>query len=471
MKVLFCGAGRMAREILRRMDDNWKATLVDIKEDKLSSASQELSCVSKVVPGDASSALILKQAGLSEQDYVLALTNSDEVNLAIANFAHEQGIKHIVALTYDPNYFPFFQKIGVKTVSITSLARNIYHYLQDPRLDIMPIANGLGEIMEIDVSAHMWLVNNTVENIENEKWRVTAILRKDKLILATPDTVIQAEDRLIILGVSDLYEPICSMLECETPFFPLNYGRGLLMVLPDQKAKYCSQLFNESLHLIQRTKLKHLRMLCEDPQEHSLKEEVQSWSQSLDIKVNTIHSNDPVQIQEYCSKEKIGIVVISSLDTFLFHSLTQPTLISLAHLLHCPVLISKGSAPYKRILVPFNATQQSELALESALDLAKQIQASVTVALVQEPDFLHSAAEKDWVKNSINRAWELAHIHKTKLEEVVREGNPVKEIVDLAQDYDLMVVGSKQKEKKFFTPHVGELLVRKAPCSVLILTR
>ena len=126
--------------------------------------------------------------------------------------------------------------------------------------------------------------------------------------------------------------------------------------------------------------------------------------------------------------------------------------------------------PYKRILVPFNGTAQSELALESAMDLAKQIQSKVTVALVREPDFLHSSEEKDWVQKNLERAWELAHIHKTKLEEIVREGNPVKELMDLARDYELMVVGSRQKEKKFFTPHVGELLVRNAPCSVLIIT-
>ncbi len=471
MKVLLCGAGRMAREVLRRMSDTWRVTLVDLNEDKLNQSVQNIDCIVKIVSGDASSPLILKEASLEEQDYVLALTNSDEVNLVIAQVAREKGIKHVVALVYDPKNFPLFQKLGVKTISTTLLARNIFHYLQDPRLDITPIAHGLGELMEVDVSSHMWLVNNTVENFENDKWRVAAILRQGKLIFAEPQTIIQAEDRLIILGVADLFEPICSLLDCLSPYFPLKYGQGLLMVLPDQKKYNCYQIFKESLHLIQKIKIKHMRLLCVNPQEHPLQEEVQKWSQSLDIEVRQLEANNPVQIQKYCTQDKIGIVVLSNLETAFVHSVTQPTLISLAHLLPCPVLVSKGSIPYRRILVPFNGTPQSELALESAMDLAKQIQSEVTVALVKEPDFLHSSEEKDWAQKNIEKAWELAHIHKSKLGEVVREGNPVKELVDLAKDYDLLVVGSRQKKKKFFTPHVGELLVRQSPCSVLIITR
>ena len=472
MNVLFCGAGRMAREVLRRLSDSWQATLVDLDKDKLDRNAQETVCIVKTVQGDASSPLVLKQADLGDQDYALALTNSDEVNLNIAQVAKGKGIKHIVALVYDPGNFPLFQELGVKTVSTTLLARDVYHYLQDPRLDITHIAHGLGEVMEIDIFSHMWLVNNPVENFENENWRIAAILRQGQIIFPKPQTIIQDEDRLIIVGAADLFEPVCSFLECSTPYFPLRYGQGLLMVLPAQKKHNPSQLFQESLHLVHKTKIRHMHLLCANPGQNPLQEEIRQWSQSLDIKVRRLEANNLLQTQKYCAQERIGIAVLSNLETSLVQSLTQPTLISLAHLLPCPVLISKGSTPYKRILVPFNGTPQSELALESAMDLARQTRSKVAVALVREPDFLHSSSEeKDWVQKNLNRAWELAHIHKAKLEEVVREGNPVKQLVHLAKDYDLMVVGSRQKEKRFFTPHVGELLVRQSPCSALIITR
>jgi hypothetical protein len=33
-----------------------------------------------------------------------------------------------------------------------------------------------------------------------------------------------------------------------------------------------------------------------------------------------------------------------------------------------------------------------------------------------------------------------------------------------------MIIGSSRRKKEFFSPNVGDILVRKSPCSVLILT-
>ena len=107
-----------------------------------------------------------------------------------------------------------------------------------------------------------------------------------------------------------------------------------------------------------------------------------------------------------------------------------------------------------------------------AIDLAQQMQSSVTVVVVQEPEFLHGDAAEDdtWVKKQLKKIRELARIHKIQINEELRAGNPVKEITALAKNFDLMVLGSENREKDFLSPHVGELIVRKALCSTLIVT-
>ncbi|MGA6925774.1 MAG: NAD-binding protein, partial [Desulfosarcina sp.] len=68
MKLLVCGAGRITDELLKRIGANWEVTLIDKKEARLAPFSNRFPNVVRVMTEDASSAVVLGQAGLAEQD-------------------------------------------------------------------------------------------------------------------------------------------------------------------------------------------------------------------------------------------------------------------------------------------------------------------------------------------------------------------------------------------------------------------
>jgi len=107
--------------------------------------------------------------------------------------------------------------------------------------------------------------------------------------------------------------------------------------------------------------------------------------------------------------------------------------------------------------------------LAVAVDLARQLGAEIAVAVVEEPEFIHSPQQENWAETVLKRIRELAHTHKFEFEELVRKGNPVKEIVALAKDCNLMIMGSTTREKGLFSPHVGERMAQEVACSVLIV--
>ena len=47
----------------------------------------------------------------------------------------------------------------------------------------------------------------------------------------------------------------------------------------------------------------------------------------------------------------------------------------------------------------------------------------------------------------------------------------MKEIVKVAEDFDLMIIGSTTRDKGLFSPHVGEHMAQDVPCSVLIVAK
>jgi len=467
--VLICGAGKVTRHLLARLGERWHVTLIDKSEDKLQDVIPKFQNVQKVIAADGSSPVTLDDASVADFDYVLALTENDKVNLAICDYANSQGVSHLLALVNEEENKERFQKIGARPVlGSTMLAKSIHHYLQDPRINLMSLSLGQAEIMEMDVADHFQVVGKGAASLTDEDWKLVAILRQNNLFFPDPETVIEVGDRLVIVGRPDTFRALCTHLECGIPHFPLGYGPDLLLaLLPDSKHEL---LIKESMHLAQNTKVRSLTVLS-SKEEGDLQKALGTWTKTTDIKVLPVEGNVEDYLEKIGSQENFGAVVVHPFEASFFKSLAKPTLVSLTHSISCPLLVARQTHPYERILVPFNATARAELALGVAVDLARQLGAEVAVAVVEEPEFIRGVEEEEWAEAVSKRVRELAHIYKFYFEVIIKKGNPVKEIVALAKDFNLMVMGSTTREKGLFSPHVGERMAQDVACSVLIIAK
>jgi Trk K+ transport system NAD-binding subunit/nucleotide-binding universal stress UspA family protein len=469
MKVLICGAGKVARHLLARLGERWNITLIDKSEEKLQEPISKFQNIQKVIAADASSPVTLDDAGVADFDYVLALTENDKVNLAICDYAGSQGVSHLLALVNEEENKERFQKIGARPVlGSTLLAKSIHHYLQDPRINLMSLSLGQAEIMEMDVSEHFQVVGKGAASLTDEDWRLVAILRQNGMFFPDSDTIIEVGDRLVVVGQPDSFKALCIHLECGIPHFPLGYGPDLLLaLLPGSKHE---ELIKETMHLAQNTKVKSLTILS-SKEEGDIQQALGTWTQTTDIKVVTVKGEVEDYLEKTGKQDNYGVMVVPPFEASFLVSLAKTTLISLAHSISCPLLVARQSHPYERILVPFNATSRAELALGWAVDLARQFGAEIAVAVVEEPEFIRGLEEEEWAESISKRVRELAHIHKFDFEVIIKKGNPVKEIVALAKDFNLLVMGSTTRDKGLFSPHVGEKMAQDVPCSVLIIAK
>jgi nucleotide-binding universal stress UspA family protein len=300
---------------------------------------------------------------------------------------------------------------------------------------------------------------------------VVGILRNRRLLFPEEEAEFRTGDRLLMLGGPDLYEEACSLLDCSNGHFPRVYGHDLVLGMPSGPGEDGDTILNEGLHLAQNVKVQRVLILCpRDTCEQ--RGQIERWARSLDIELRRTDRELLQAVEETSRKESAGVVLIPPMAPPRFESLARPALINMAHRLPCPLLLTRGTHPYENILVPYNGTRASDRSLDTAVDLAAQLGGSVTVVVVEEPGFLHEegGGQNAWLEGVLSRVRERTHILKTKLHEEIRRGNPVKEITGLAGDYDLLVLGSTNREKEFFSPHVGELLARKVSCSVLIVS-
>lgn len=471
MKLLVCGAGRITDELLKRIGDNWEVTLIDKTKATLAPFSNRFPNVVRVMNEDASSPVVLEKAGLANQDGVLAMTNDDAVNLAVSGFARQADIKTVLAVVRDPEHLPDFQKLDVWTVSMAAdAARKAHQFLKDPRVKIVDLGKGEGELMELRAEKQDLSRLTDVFSRGDRQWRVVGLIRENKFLFPDAAATVQQGDRLLILGKDDLYNAFADRLAQDQRHFPRTYGQEMILGLTDDASRGVTELLNEAFYLAKGTHIQNIKVVFEKTAP-DVREALEHWSESLAIEV--VESGGAVRqtVAGIADQSDAGLVVLPHRKVSRLRALFGGPTTAMAHALPCPLLAAKLSDPYERLLVPFNGSLAAQRALEIALDLSRQLDAAVTVVVVVEPSFLRgeSSAAGGWEQEMLKQVGELSRVHKVKVQEVVRRGNPVKEILSLAADYQLLVLGPSAGRSGFFSIDAMAMITNQAPCSVLLV--
>lgn len=473
MKILVCGAGRITDELLKRIGENWEITLIDKEKTRLEPFASRFPSVIRLMAEDASSPVVLEKAGLAGHDCVLAMTNDDPVNLAIVRFAREADVKNILSVVRDPEMLSEFQKLDVWTVSMaTDTARKIYQFLKDPRIRIIDLGEGEGELLELSVGMQDLFRLRDVASQRDSDWRLMGVVRENKLLFVDDLEAIEEGDRLLILGKAELYNVFSNRIAENRPHFPRTYGQEMILGIGhDASSVDVTELLNEAFYLAQSTHIDQIKTVCEKTAT-DIQAALSRWSESLQIQIVESEGDLKKRVTAVAQEGDAGIVVVPHKGSSLLHSIFGNELVEMAEKLPCPLLLAKLTDPYKSLLVPFNGSLAGQRALEIAMDLSRQLDATVSVVIVVEPAYLHGeeSSTGQWEGQMLKQVRELSRVHKIKVDEQVRHGNPVKEILAIAGDYQLLVIGSDEEKTGLFSIDVADMLAGKAPCSVLLVS-
>ncbi|KQM11284.1 universal stress protein UspA [Methanomassiliicoccales archaeon RumEn M1] len=137
---------------------------------------------------------------------------------------------------------------------------------------------------------------------------------------------------------------------------------------------------------------------------------------------------------------------------------------------------------FKKILIPTDGSEYTKKAIEQGLEIAKVMDAEVTALyVVDQTSFvnfpmdstvvsIYSLLEKEG-QDAVDYVVEEGAKKGIKVSAEVQEGSPVKRIIDVAKDHDLVVMGTLGRTgfSKILLGSVAERVVRYAPCPVLVV--
>lgn len=137
---------------------------------------------------------------------------------------------------------------------------------------------------------------------------------------------------------------------------------------------------------------------------------------------------------------------------------------------------------FRRILVPFDGSENARRALDVAVDLARRYKAEVSaVTVVSLPEFAASVDEVDQVKeqgrkffeDSLREAQASAFKAGVSLQTELIYGHRSEAILEYARKSlaDLIVIGSRglSTVERYVLGSVSEVVVHHAHCSVLVV--
>ena len=242
MKIIIVGAGQvgatLAENLAREYND---ITVIDVDEKILLMLQDRLDI--RTVTGSGSHPDILVSAGIEDADMLIAVTNSDEVNIIACQVAYSlfhtpTKIARIRAYSYtNPKFYDklFNDKHMPVDVMITP-EQVVTDYIsklvaQPGALQVLDFAHGVIQLVGLRAVKNSPLVGQELrtlkEHIPNADARVAAIYRKDRAIFPTGVTVIEDGDEVFFIAARDNIRKVMSELRrLEKPYHRLIIAGG-----------------------------------------------------------------------------------------------------------------------------------------------------------------------------------------------------------------------------------------------------
>lgn len=198
--------GRILAEKLASDKNSWRIKLIETDRDiatKIANKNRNI----LVLNGNPTDPNLLVIEGIHEMDAFISVTDDEESNIISCLMAKHLGVRKTVALVSKSQYVPLSQTIGIDAiVNVKSSASDeIHRQIRQAMMLTVKALHGIkGEIIEVIAGKNCKMLDKPVHSLNLPDGVVIGgIRRNSESIIATGDSVIKKDDRVIILALPE----------------------------------------------------------------------------------------------------------------------------------------------------------------------------------------------------------------------------------------------------------------------------
>lgn len=224
-RIMIVGGGHVGAGLARRLEKNYSVKLIEHNLKRAEQLSEQLENTI-VFCGDAADEELLIEEHIEQVDVFIAVTNKDEANIMSAMLAKKLGAKKTMVLIQRSAYVDLVQggsidvAISPQQATISAL---LTHVRRADIVNVYSLRRGAAEAIEAIAhgdSATSKVVGRQVGELKLPPGTtVGAIVRGDEVIIGHNQTVIEANDHVILFLVDKKFIPEVERLFQPSPFF------------------------------------------------------------------------------------------------------------------------------------------------------------------------------------------------------------------------------------------------------------
>ena len=206
-RVMIVGGGNIGRRLAKTLENDYQVKLIEHNKKSCERLAGELANT-LVLNGDGTDEKLMQQEHVDEIDVFCALTNDDENNIMSALLAKQGGARKVIALINRSAYVDLLQggKIDIALSPAQVTIGSLLAYVrQGDVVAVHSLRRGAAEALELVAHGDRQssrVVGRRIDEIDLPKGAtIGALVRGDQVIMGHHDTLIEAEDHVIVFVI------------------------------------------------------------------------------------------------------------------------------------------------------------------------------------------------------------------------------------------------------------------------------
>lgn len=206
-RIMIAGGGLIGAGLAKRLERKHNVKLIEYSLDRANYLASTLDHAT-VFQGDASDASLLLEENVEQVDAFIAVTNDDEANIMSAMLAKRMGAAKAMVLIQRSAYVDLVQggdidiAFSPQQATISAL---LTHIRRGDIVNVHSLRRGAAEAIEAIAHGDQQTSKVVGKQIRDIKLppgtTIGAVVRKDEVVIAHSDTVIEANDHVILFLV------------------------------------------------------------------------------------------------------------------------------------------------------------------------------------------------------------------------------------------------------------------------------
>ena len=203
-RLMIVGGGNIGYRLAKALEHHLLIKIIESNEERAQFLSENLTRT-VVLHGNATDKLLLEEENIENTDIYCALTNDDEVNIMSSLLAKHLGARKVMTLINKNAYVDLVQggmidvAISPSQITIGSL---LTHVRRGDIVNVHSLRRGAAEAIEVIAHGDQHsskVVGKKIKEIRLPPGtKIAALVRGEKVAMASSDLMIEAEDHVIL---------------------------------------------------------------------------------------------------------------------------------------------------------------------------------------------------------------------------------------------------------------------------------